>query len=268
MVGTKPVLQLALDVPVADMQAASPLPFGKSCIEGVCWYEIDKSANDQNLPSVVFSQQGATIRAENVINISSVVNEQYGQSVQNLKFTLRGLPDNSSHEKNIDFIYGIINELIAQGWRHYYYPSSPRIPGSEAIKLSGGETVFGEHVRSHPWFDPSIKMSLDQWLSYPSVYEWHFYQHGVYLTLEVMRSDSEKDPKKNGNYLVSLAVQNESDFWHGHFEEKDMARWVTLLPGLLDRYHAKRAASEAKARANGIKIDETYQDPPIKALGQ
>jgi hypothetical protein len=266
--GTKSVLKLALDISVSDLQAASPLPFGKSCIEGVCWYEIDKSANAKDLPSVVFSQHGAGFKAENVINISSVVDQQFGQDVQNLKFMLRGLPDNSPHEKNIDFIYGVVKDLTSKGWQQYYYPSSPRIPGTEAKKISSGDTVLGEHVRSHPWFDPSIRMSFDQWMSCSSVYQWHFYQKGIYLTLEVMRSDSTDDPKENGNYLASLTVQSESDFWRGHFEEQDMKNWVKLLPALLDRYHAQRAASEAKARANGIKIDETYQDPPIKALGQ
>ena len=268
MPGTKAVLTLALDVSVSDLQAASPLAFGKSCVEGVCWYEIDKSANASDLPTVIFDQHGASFQAKNVISLSTVVDEQFGKDIQSLKLMLRGLPDNSSHEKNIDFIYGVVKDLTSRGWQKYYYPASPRIPGSEANKISTGDIVLGERVRSHPWFDPSIRMSFDQWVSYSSVYQWHFYQQGVYLTLEVMRSDSTNDPEENGNYLVSLTAQNESAFWRGHFGEKDIKNWVILLPALLDRYHAQRAAAEAKARANGIKIDETYQDPPIKALGQ
>jgi hypothetical protein len=42
--------------------------------------------------------------------------------------------------------------------------------------------------------------------------------------------------------------------------------WQQLLPALLDQYHEQRSQLEAEAQAAGIAIEDSYENPPIKAL--
>ncbi|MHC8354342.1 hypothetical protein ACYZTL_03660 [Pseudomonas sp. LB3P81] len=61
----------------------------------------------------------------------------------------------------------------------------------------------------------------------------------------------------------------EREFWKsGITDEKDRLNWIDLLPAGINSFHAMRLKSEEKTRAVGIEIDESYQDPPIHALGQ
>jgi hypothetical protein len=268
--GAKIFLNLTLDVPISSMVAQAPtsLPFEKSCVSGLCWYEINKSNNDNNLPTVAVGVGENKLQFDNVSGVVSTVDEQFGQNVQNLELTLRSLPDNSSHEKNKEFIYTIVRAIVSKSWQYYRYPESPRIPGSEAGKLPKAGFVMGVNVLSHPWFDPAVEISMAQWMSNTGFYDWDFYKDGVYLKLRAWRSNSDVSPELNGNYLVTVEFHDEQDFWVDNFKSEDMPNWVALLPSLLKKYHQQRQELEAKAKASGIKIDETYQDPPIKALGQ
>jgi hypothetical protein len=267
---TKSLLSFTLGVPVSNMvaQASASLPFEKSCVSGLCWYEINKSSNNKSLPSVAVGLGENKLQFDNVTGVTSTVDEKFGENVQNIELTLRGLPDNTSHEENKAFIYAFVKMIASKGWQYYRYPESPRIPGSEAGKLSRAGFVMGVNVLSHPWFDPAVEISMAQWMSNTGFYDWDFYKDGIYLKLRAWRSDSDVNSETYGNYLITVEFHSEQDFWINQFVEDDMPNWVSLLPSLLVKYHQQRQELEAKAKASGIKIDETYQDPPIKALGQ
>jgi hypothetical protein len=259
---------IQLNAPADSLDAAGPVKFDKSCLQGLCFYEISKSANEANLPSAIIKVGDDSLALSHAISIVALTDQNSGNKIQNVNVKLRGLPDNSSHEKNRDFIYSVIDAINNSGWHHYYFPGEPRIPGSEAGKIPSADDVLGGKGLNHPWFDPSIKISLSQWVSNTGFYKWYFYKDGVYLLIRAWRSDSNISPELNGNYLVSLEFRNEADFWKDNFESEDMPKWRQLLPEFLVKSAVDRQRLEAKARANGIKIDETYQDPPIKALGQ
>ncbi|PHN20918.1 hypothetical protein AO240_11775 [Pseudomonas sp. ICMP 460] len=166
------------------------------------------------------------------------------------------------------FISQLIDRVKNSGWKHYYFPSNPRISGSQAAKIMTPDKVLERPVLGHPWLDPDYKPDLEQWLK-TSVYEWYFYNDGAYLSVNARRNDSKDNPTKTGTYLITMEFLTERQYWVSDFDEdKDRANWKELLPARLKKYQDARRDIEDKARANGIEIDESYQDPPIKALSR
>ncbi|MGE1156017.1 hypothetical protein [Pseudomonas kitaguniensis] len=270
MTEKKALVRVELHKSIQETLDGSPIEFSKECMAGLnlCWYKINKSASDVNLPGVVVKNSNGTLDLKNATDITIVVDDRVGNSVENIDVVLRGLPDNSSHEKNRDFIYLLINDIKLSGWHHYFSPSSPRISGSQADKIDTPETILGHFTLSHPWLDPDYKVDIARWLKI-SLYSWYFYNDGAYLHLSAWRRDSKDDPKETGTYLISLEFMTEREYWVAGFsEDADKARWKELLPARLKNYQEARQLAEDKARAAGIEIDETYKDPPIQALSR
>lgn len=268
MKNKKPTVELALNIPIQDTLNKNTDQFTRECMQnlGLCWYKIKNSANDKNLPGAVIGVANSSLSLQQVTTVTIVIDESLGHDVDNIDITLRGLPDNSTHENNRDFILEVIKNIKISGWERYYLPEEPRISGSQAPKITTPGEVLGRYVLSHPWLDPDYNIDIEHWLK-ADIYNWFFYNDGTYLELNARRRDSKESPMKTGTYLITLNFKSERAFWlSGISSEKDRANWVALLPGRLEISHAARVALEEKARAAGIEIDESYQDPPIKAL--
>lgn len=264
-----PVIEMQLHESIEKLIATSPLPLVPSCLKevGMCWYEIDRSAGDPNLPTVVIRNGGQSLQLDHVFHITTVIDNQVGKDIDNIDLTLRSIPSNSRHEEYRDFIYSLIDKIKQAGWKHYYFPSDPRIPGIEAGKITSPDDVLGGYVMSHPWLDPNHKIDLERWLKFGSFYSWYFYNEGAYLHLKAWRRDADDAPRERATYLITLEFLTESEYWRGDFTEEDKKpHWKELLPERLEGYKQQREEAEDRARAAGIAIDENYRDPPIKAL--
>ncbi|PMW41790.1 hypothetical protein C1X48_06335 [Pseudomonas sp. FW305-3-2-15-A-R2A1] len=164
-------------------------------------------------------------------------------------------------------IFSLIDKIKKSGWSHFYFPEDPRISGSQAGKISSPDEVFGRYVSSHPWLDPDYQLDLKRWLQIGSFYRWYFYKDGIYLNLKAWKQNDSEAPTEKATYLITLDFQSESEFWlDGITDKKERQHWKELLPGRLNAYHKTRLELEEKARAAGIEIDESYQDPLIHAL--
>ncbi|WP_137974001.1 hypothetical protein [Pseudomonas sp. F(2018)] len=263
------LIKLELEQPIETLAAESPIEFSKECLDeaGMCWYKISRAGSDPLLPTFEVQQGGRVLLLQQATDISIAFNQRIDESVQNFNITLRGLPDNSTHEATQEFLYTLISDIEEAGWQHYYSPSDPRISGSQADKIDSPDDVLGSYVMSHPWLDPDHQIDLQRWLELGSFYNWYFYNDGAYLHLRAWRRDSENAPMEKATYLITLEFLTESAYWlSGFSEEEDKERWKELLPARLDEYRQQREKLEARARAAGIEIDEAYQDPPIKAL--
>ncbi|EIK97625.1 hypothetical protein PMM47T1_03914 [Pseudomonas sp. M47T1] len=120
---------------------------------------------------------------------------------------------------------------------------------------------------SHPWFDPSENMTLEQWLSITNTYEWYFVDNNDnHLLLKVWKSNDERSPKTRGTYLITLEFDSEESFWRKSFKQKDKENWINLLPKTIQRFEEDRSLLENKAEAIGIAIDQGYRPPAIRAL--
>tara|TARA_R110000796_G_scaffold141183_3_gene257360 strand:+ start:1470 stop:2369 length:900 start_codon:yes stop_codon:yes gene_type:complete len=263
-----PKIQIRLEQSIDELLKSSPLPFAKDCLEpvGMCWYEVSKRFAALDLPSVEIIQGHHELHLDQVTQLTVVINEALGTDIQNISMVVRGLPDDSPHEAQKAFIYQLIFQLGAAGWQHVYHPGDPRIPGTEADKIDTPRLIFGQFVASHPWLDPQHEPSLEHWLKVGNFYNWFFHNAGAYLHLKAQRRNSRAAPADTGTYLISLEFLSESAKWRGDFEQMDKDNWQQLLPERLQQYRQQREALEAQARQAGIVIDESYQDPPIKAL--
>ncbi|MGY2293343.1 hypothetical protein ACW9H6_26830 [Pseudomonas sp. SDO528_S397] len=262
-------IDLALHAPIQEIIKHNKIAFSKECIKRInmCWYKFNRSANGKNLPYATIKSNETTLTLQDVTSVTIVIDGRMGQEVESINVSLRGLPDNSSHEQNRDFIYEVIETLKSSGWKHYFSPADPRISGAEASKISTPRRVLGEVVSSHPWLDPDYKPDMDKWLQIGMFYAWHFYNNGAHLTLKAWRQNFEPNPTQRGTYLITMEFNTEHEYWMSGFTEtKERARWKELLPEDLKQYHARRLLLEEKARAAGIEIDEAYQDPPIQFL--
>lgn len=271
MTSDTPPIEIVLRAPIQETIENSAVKFSQECMKDLklCWYRVKKSANDKELPNVLIKNASSTLSIEKITNITTVIDESVGSNVENLDITLRGLPDNSPHEQYRDFIYQTIENIKSSGWKHYYFPSDPRISGSQIEKIITPDGVLGQSVLSHPWLDPDYKTPLDRWLKIGSFYNWYFYNDGVYLNLKAWRHNSKENPAQTGVYLITLEFMSEREFWNdGVSNEKDRLNWKELLPARINTYHATRLKIEEEARNAGIEIDESYQDPKIHALEQ
>ncbi|AZD29546.1 hypothetical protein [Pseudomonas chlororaphis] len=264
-----PVIHMGFNKPVQNLLKESPVEFSKDCMDTVdmCWYKIQNPSSSSNLPSVNISLDNKTLNINQVSDITTAVSKEFGENLSNLKLTLRGLPDNSPHKDQRDFIYALINSIKAVGWQHYFFPSDPRVSGSQAKKINSPDDVLGFYVSSHPWLDPDYEMDMDSWLKVGSFYNWYFFKDGVHLNLRAWRKNSKDTPGERGTYLITLNFKTEELYWLSGFEEKNERRnWRELLPARLKKYAEMRQEREEKVRAAGIEVDESYQDPQIKAL--
>ena len=253
---------------VVDLIAGSPLKFSPDCLAVVsmCWYEIRRGGKDQSLMNVSVSWPEGTSVIKRAVELSVSANERQTKNVENFTVTLRGLPDNSSHEENKKLVYALISDLKASGWKKYYYPSSPRIPGVELSKFDWKDSVFGRTPLTHPLFDVDYEMSLSDWLATDGFYDWYMYS-GDYLShVTVQRNNSSADPARTGVYLITVEFMSFDSFWRTDFEEEVRPKWKTLFPAHLQQLRNKRMSREARAKAAGVSIDESYQPPCMERV--
>ncbi|NKF28056.1 hypothetical protein HER21_16490 [Pseudomonas sp. BGM005] len=269
MTNTQSHIEIELHEKIENIVQSTPLEISQECLSelDLCWYKFKRSANEKDLPTVTVKNSSTSLTIEKATSFTMVIDKKIGDTIENVDITVRGLPDNSPHEKQKDFIYDLLKKIKSAGWKHYFYPGDPRISGSEIGKIPSPDDVLGHLVSSHPWLDPDYELDIDRWLKIESFYNWYFYNDGVYLTFKAWRRDSKDTPDKTGTYLLSMEFLSERDFWSSGFtKDEEKARWKELLPAQLKRDHDARIAAENNARAAGIEIDENYKDPVIKAI--
>lgn len=248
--------------------ANSPLGFSTDCLAAVdmCWYEIRRAGKDQSLINLFVNQSESTTLIERVVGLTLVVNGKKTDKVEELVVTLRGLPDDSSHEENKKLVYALIAELRSAGWAKYYFPSDPRISGGELGKVNSSDDFFGTRPFNYPLFDPNHEMSLPEWLATDGFYDWYMYSGDYISHVTVQRRNSSVDPTRRGIYLIDVEFMSLDNFWRRDFEEAVRPKWKELFPAHLQQLRNKRLLTEARAKAAGVSIDENYLPPRIERV--
>jgi hypothetical protein len=247
---------------------SSPVQFSEDCLAAVdvCWYEVRRGGRGQSLISVSVNQPEGAALIEKVVGLSIIARGAKTKDIENFTVTLRGLPDNSSHEENKKIVYSLISDLRAAGWRKYYFPSDPRISGDELKKFSWNDGVFGATPLSHPLFDANHEMSPSEWLSTDGFYNWYMYMGNWIAHIRAQRRDSVANPAESGVYLIRVEFKSLDNFWLTNFEEAVRPKWKDLFPGHLQRLLNERLSTEARAKAAGVSIDENYLPPRMERV--
>ncbi len=260
-------VNVILGEPVVDLVSSSPLRFSKDCLAvvSICWYEI-RRGKGQSLMNVSVSWPEGTTLIKKAVDLNVVVDEKETTNVEDFTVTLRGLPDNSTHEENKKLVYELISDLKASGWRKYYFPSDPRIPGVELSKFDWKDSVFGDTPLSHPLFDVDYEMNISDWLATNGFYDWYMYSGNYLSHIRVWRIDSSADPARTGVYLINVEFMSLDGFWRRNFEEAVRPKWKELLPAHLQQLLNQRLSTELRAKAAGVSIDESYWPPRVERV--
>ncbi|WP_241190465.1 hypothetical protein [Pseudomonas chlororaphis] len=260
-------INIQLGSPVEDLLTQSPVKFSSDCLAAanICWHEINQSRDDQNLLSVRIIQSKGALELDQVVSLGIVADDDISKDIEEVEATFRGLPDNSTHEDNRALVYNLIEKLKSAGWHKYYFPSDPRIPGSELDKFDWKKSVFGRSPLSHPLFDPDREMSLEQWTGSGMLYDWYLYSGDYLAHIKVVRN-SEVASTETGTYLIKIELTSLNTFWQNSFEEEERPNWKKLFPEHLKALLLLRSEAESKARTAGVEIDQSYQAPAMEQV--
>jgi hypothetical protein len=168
-------------------------------------------------------------------------------------------PELISHDEARLKMYAILQRILQAGWSVWIYQNDPRIHGKDALD-------YVLTVSRASSLDATYLPTFDEWMRISSLTTWYFYADHVYLSVNFTRESTLTDPTKPGAYLISFNLKSENEFYRGYVGGEHRKEWKTRLPAELAKLAPLRAAAEAKLRAQGVKIDETYQDPPLPDL--
>lgn len=168
-------------------------------------------------------------------------------------------------DRNVyDWTMALLGELKSKGWRKFVIPWEPRLKGNSSISSSikGGDGI-----------DADYPVSFDEWMANRdmSSLQWKLYADGMVVHISHLYFD--KDPKtgqdsEHGFYLSSVeirayethymnydgSIEATEGYLHGNW-------WREAVIEEKTRAQKERLEAEAKAKASGKEIDDSYKDP-------
>jgi hypothetical protein len=163
------------------------------------------------------------------------------------------------HDEARDQIYAILRGIEQKGWKIITGRSDPRLKGKERFEyVVGNDSSAGLGTDFLP--------TSQEWMRIENLTAWEFYADRQYLTVDFKRERTLLDPTKPGSYLLTYTLKSEAEHFRAYVGPENRARWKELLPAELAPRDGERAKAESALKAQGIKIDETYQDPPLPNL--
>ncbi len=232
----------------------NPLPTSSTTFYNQQWHK--------NPIDVVIEHGPNTITLHHVISVqtATVGNNGVVNGYNNIGAGLTN-EDTMSHDQARLEMLSIFKHLKDKGWQRYISLSEPRLTGKDAWDYAQKE--FYE-------LDPDYPYTLDEWMQLEDGSRWLLQANGIYMTITMRRDQSKMDTEKPGAYYISYEFVSEKEYYAPYFKDDDVkkweinaARWVALYPGIKKEMNQIRAKKEAELKAQGIMIDESYQDPPL-----
>ncbi|PMW85166.1 hypothetical protein C1X32_22245, partial [Pseudomonas sp. GW460-12-1-14-LB3] len=98
MTNQSEIIEIELLSSIKNITKNTPTPFTESCMPqvNICWYKIQKSANDTDLPTINVKNNGSILSLEQAVNITVALDKDTTENIENLNVILRGLPKGST----------------------------------------------------------------------------------------------------------------------------------------------------------------------------
>jgi hypothetical protein len=231
----------------------NPLPTSSTTFYNQQWH--------QNPIDVVIEHGANSITLHHVIGVQTAVANSHDLITSNDVNAGLSNDDTMSHDQARLAMLAIFKDLKQAGWQRYISLSGPRLTGNDALKYASTHTYE---------LDPDYVYSLDEWMQLKDGSRWMLQANGIYLTITVRRDQTKMDPSKPGAYFVSYDFVSEKEYYAPHFKDDDLkksainaARWVSLYPGIKKQMNQIREQREVELKAQGVTIDESYQDPAL-----
>lgn len=165
-----------------------------------------------------------------------------------------------SHDQARLEMLTIFKLLKSKGWERFISLSDPRLSGKDAMNYA--KAGFYE-------LDPDYQYTLNEWMQLESGSQWTLQANGIYLTIRIYHEQSKTTPQI-GDYAIHYDFVSEKQYYAPYFKDDDLkkwevnaTRWVSLYPGIKKQMNQIRVKTEAELKAQGIQIDESYQDPQL-----
>lgn len=164
-------------------------------------------------------------------------------------------PELIPHDEARIKTHEILRRIMDAGWRQVIERSEPRLSGkARQDYMFATSNLNGLDATHLPTFA--------EWMRIESRTPWSFYADAVFLSVAFTREPSLTDPNKPGSYLLTFNITTATEYFRGYAGPENRLRWKELLPAELVKVAAVRAQKEAELKAEGVPIDESYQDPP------
>jgi hypothetical protein len=164
-----------------------------------------------------------------------------------------------THDEARDKLYAILKKIEQAGWKIITGRGDPRLKGHDRFNYVVGKD-------SSAGLGTDFLPSLEEWMRIENLTAWEFYADRQYLSVTFKRERTLLDPTKPGSYLLTYTLKSEAEHFRAYVGPDGRKRWKELLPNELTVHPPLRQKAEATLKAQGIKIDETYQDPPLPDL--
>ena len=226
---------------------------------GASFYSIDWNPPQKGI--VTFEHGKHTFVIENVLGLIGYQSADFSEEGV-LQFDITtGItgPDGIAHDEARQQMFAILQRISQAGWKVFIQRDDPRLRGKDALD-------YVLTTSSASSLDATYLPTFEEWMRIESMTNWFFYADHVYLEVNFTREHTLTDPTKPGAYLISFNLKNEAEHFRGYVGPNNRKRWKELLPAELAKLPPMRAEAEAKMRAKGVQIDDTYQDPPVPAF--
>jgi len=226
---------------------------------GLDFYRIDWNAPAKGV--VTFEHGKHTFTVENALDVSGYQNIDFpkeGMPELDITAGITG-PNGIAHDEARQQMFAVLQKILQAGWKVFIQRDDPRVRGKDALD-------YVLTTSSASSLDATYLPTFEEWMRIESMTNWFFYADHVYLKVNFTREHTLTDPAKPGAYLINFNLQNEAEHFRGYVGPDNRKRWKELLPAALAKLIPMRTEAEAKMRAKGIQIDETYQDPPVPAF--
>ena len=155
---------------------------------------------------------------------------------------------------------GLLRELQAKGWKRYYYPGGARMVDKIDI-FQGGEYVYID-------YEPSEQEWLNVFTQGLESLSYELYADGVLLSIS-LNADSNEYWQGYSIYKISMefdALEYKFQDYSGVYKRDNddrfiPAKWLPMVEEVLQSNDKYRMEKERELKRQGIKIDESYQDP-------
>ncbi|WP_027468844.1 hypothetical protein [Deefgea rivuli] len=227
---------------------------------GLNFYKIDPDDEQPKRKVMLQVKHGShSFDVSSVLSISGT---------EDLDFPREGLSDfdisasippanNVMHDDARKYFLNLLKVIQTAGWQRVIYSADARLIAKDAFNETLKDSSFAGNL------SVDYQPTLAEWMGLKEMTRWRFYADGVYLSVYFFRDADHLDLAKPGAYLLSLTFSNAESNFRSNFEQKDWPRARELWPELAKEFQADRKKAEAKAQAAGLKIDTTYQDPPM-----
>ncbi|MFT3721040.1 hypothetical protein [Pseudorhodoferax sp.] len=223
---------------------------------GLDFYEI--IWNSRNFGEVRINHAKHSFVVERVLALlsSQDLGEFEGDGLDS--FSIRAAIGSSeliSHDQARLVIYKILGRILDAGWRPTTPRSRPRLSGQARID-------YVLNVSSSIGLDATHIPTYDEWIRIENRTSWGFYADGIFMDVTFTRAPTLTDPAKPGAYFLTYRIETAQEYFRSFAGPDNRIRWKEVLAQELAKVAAVRAQKEAELRVKGIRIDESYQDPP------